>query len=68
MGITVSGDGLKLAIEEGLAEMEAQGVDGFEYTIGTIRGMKARLVVEPEGTCDIVSIDGPLRYTAIVEN
>jgi hypothetical protein len=62
-------DGLKLAIEDTLKQMKDDGADGFDYEIGTIEGMKLRIVAEPEnaGEYETLVMEGGFNFTAVVE-
>lgn len=66
MSIIVSEDGLRKAVAHALEGMDSEGADGFSYPIGKIRGMTARLVVEPdEGVFETIEFDGPLHFEAV---
>jgi len=70
MSIKTDGNGLRLAIEDALKQMDAEGADGVEYVIGKVRGMPVRIVIEPEndGVIDAIVVDGPLTYTAVMDD
>jgi hypothetical protein len=61
-----SGDGLKLAVQHALELMDADGTKGFDYPIGEIRGMKIRIVAEPETGCfETTVVNGEFHYDAV---
>lgn len=59
------GKGLKMALVDAISEMDKNDADGFDYVIGEVKGMKLRIVAEPEGSSELVVIDGPMNYIAV---
>lgn len=68
MGIVVSKKGLELGINDAFKEMADADTDGFDYTIGSVHGLKVRIIAEPDGNCEIIVVDGVLNYTALAED
>lgn len=68
MNIFCSGDGLKKAISDGFEIMKENGTQGFDYPIGTVRGLEVRIVVEPKtGGFETSVIEGPFNFEAVTD-
>jgi hypothetical protein len=68
MKINCNAEGLKLAIEDALEQMDDGGADGFVYEIGSIRGQKLNISLDPDVDCyETLIMEGPLCYEAVCE-